>query len=191
MNIFNVGSNGINLYLIDSGTHRILIDSGFPGKLNDLGRAMRSSGFRVQDIDFLFVTHFHVDHAGAVQELKNNGIEFILFDIQLNSLAEMERMTLSKWSYVALERNDRMLSIAQSHAFLHEFGIKGQFVHTPGHSDDSISLLLDSGDTFTGDLRAEFLLDDASSLESQSWQKLRKLGARRVYPSHGPMYELT
>ena len=191
MNIFNVGSNGINLYLLDSGSHRILIDSGFPGKLNDLGRAMRPSGFCVQSIDYLFVTHFHVDHAGAVQELKNNGVEFILFDIQSNAIAEMERMTLSKWPYVLLERNDRMLSIDQSRAFLYEIGIEGHFVHTPGHSDDSISLLLDSGETFTGDLRAEFLLDDASSLESKSWHELRKLGAQRVYPSHGQFYELT
>jgi len=190
MNIFNVGSNGINLYLLDSGSHRILIDSGFPGKLNDLGRAMRPSGFCVQSIDYLFVTHFHVDHAGAVQELKNNGVEFILFDIQSNAIAEMERMTLSKWPYVLLERNDRMLSIDQSRAFLYEIGIEGHFVHTPGHSDDSISLLLDSGETFTGDLRAEFLLDDASSLESKSWHELRKLGAQRVYPSHGQFYEL-
>jgi len=190
MNIFNVGSNGINLYLLDSGSHRILIDSGFPGKLNDLGRAMRPSGFCVQSIDYLFVTHFHVDHAGAVQELKNNGVEFILFDIQSNAIAEMERMTLSKWPYILLERNDRMLSIDQSRAFLYEIGIEGHFVHTPGHSDDSISLLLDSGETFTGDLRAEFLLDDASSLESKSWHELRKLGAQRVYPSHGQFYEL-
>ena len=190
MNIFNVGSNGINLYLLDSGSHRILIDSGFPGKLNDLGRAMRPSGFCVQSIDYLFVTHFHVDHAGAVQELKNNGVEFILFDIQSNAIAEMERMTLSKWPYVLLERNDRMLSIDQSRAFLYEIGIEGQFVHTHGHSDDSVSLLLDSGETFTGDLRAEFLLDDASSLESKSWHELRKLGAQRVYPSHGQFYEL-
>jgi len=33
-------------------------------------------------------------------------------------------------------------------------------------------------------------LDDASSLESKSWHELRKLGAQRVYPSHGQFYEL-
>jgi hypothetical protein len=46
MTIHNVGSNGVNLYLIDSGSHRILLDTGFPGKLNDLGRALRPTGFR-------------------------------------------------------------------------------------------------------------------------------------------------
>ena len=190
MNIFNVGSNGINLYLLDSGTHRVLIDSGFPGKLNDLGRAMRPSGFRVQDIDYLVVTHFHVDHAGAVQELENNGVRFVLFYVQADAIEEMEKMLVGKWPYVALEGFDRLLTMAQSRAFLHEIGIEGQFVSTPGHSPDSVSLLLDSGESFTGDLRAEFLLEDPSSLESQSWQSLRKLGARRVYPSHGNVYSL-
>jgi endoribonuclease LACTB2 len=190
MNIFNVGSNGINLYLIDSGTHRVLIDSGFPGKLNDLGRALRETGFRIQDIDYLFVTHFHVDHAGAVQELKNSGVRFVLFDLQAPAIAEMERMTVGKWPYVALKRNDHVLSIDESRSFLQELGIEGQFVHTTGHSDDSVSLLLDSGETFTGDLWAEFLLEDTTSLEAKSWKDLRKRGARTVYPSHGNTYSL-
>jgi endoribonuclease LACTB2 len=190
MNIFNVGSNGINLYLLDSGTHRLLVDSGFPGKLNDLGRAMRPCGFRVQDIDFLMVTHFHVDHAGAVQELKNSGVRFVLFDVQVQAVLEMEKMTVGKWPYVILERNDKTWTLGESRSFLHGIGIEGQFVHTPGHSDDSVSLLLDSGEAFTGDLKAESLLMDDSSLEFKSWQVLRKLGAGTIYPSHGASFSL-
>lgn len=185
MNIFDVGSNGIRLYLIDSGSHRVLIDTGFPGKLNDLGRAMRPSGFRLQDIDCLFVTHFHVDHAGAVQELRNLGIRFVLFDVQAESIAAMERMMIGKWPYLALDPVDPILNLAQSRSLLQTLGLQGQFLSTPGHSPDSISLLLDSGEAFTGDLRAEHLLDDPESLEAQSWQLLRKMGAKRIFPSHG------
>lgn len=188
MNVFDVGSNGIRLYLIDSGTHRILIDSGFPGKLNDLGRAMRPSGFRLQDIDCLFVTHFHVDHAGAVQELRNLGIRFVLFDVQADAIAHMERMLLGKWPYLPLELTEQPTSLDQSRNLLLSLGIQGQFIPTPGHSPDSISLLLDSGETFTGDLRAEHLLDDPDSLEAQSWQLLRRLGAKKIFPSHGSMF---
>lgn len=33
-----------------------------------------------------------------------------------------------------------------------EFGVNGKIVHTPGHISGSISLLLDSGEAFVGDL---------------------------------------
>ena len=75
MNIFNVGNGSVNIYLLDSGTHRLLIDTGFPGTLNDLGRRLRQTGHKVRDIDYLLVTHFHVDHAGMVQELKETLLE--------------------------------------------------------------------------------------------------------------------
>ena len=191
MNIFNVGSNGINLYLLDSGTHRLLVDSGFPGKLNDLGRAMRPSGFRVQDIDYLVVTHFHVDHAGAVQELKNSGVRFVLFDIQIHAIQAMERMVLGKWPYTPLMMlNQTVLKLEDSRSWLRNLDFRGQMIHTPGHSDDSISLLLDSGEAFTGDLRSEALIMEEKSEELYSWGLLKNHGAVKIFPSHGNSYDI-
>jgi glyoxylase-like metal-dependent hydrolase (beta-lactamase superfamily II) len=65
----------------------------------------------------------------------------------------------------------------------------GEFVHTPGHSEDSVSLLLDSGEVFTGDLPLA-MPDDGNELVRQSREKLRALGARRVYPGHGEPFEM-
>lgn len=44
------------------------------------------------------------------------------------------------------------ISCADSRATLAGIGISGEIVHTPCHSDDSVSLLLDDGSVFTGDL---------------------------------------
>ena len=59
---------------------------------------------------------------------------------------------------------------------------------TPGHSDDSVSLLLDDGSAFTGDLTlpARIGLEVAVTV-SASWRLLRECGAKRVYPGHGPI----
>ena len=84
MNIYNVGNNHVNIYLLDSGTNRLLIDCGYPGEIYALGRTMRQTGYTLKQIDYICVTHFHVDHAGAVQELKDEGAKFILFGCQID-----------------------------------------------------------------------------------------------------------
>ncbi len=191
MRIFNVGNNGVNLFLLDSGSHRLLIDSGFPDKLHDLGRRMRETGFKVQNIDYLVVTHFHIDHAGAIQELKDSGVKFVLFDMQMNYISGMEKMMEGKWPYKKLLMNDNVvLNIDKSRYFLSTLGIKGQIFPTPGHSDDSVSLLLDTGEAFTGDLTADYLMMGKNSVENQTWTNLKKQNARIIYPSHGKMYEI-
>ena len=44
------------------------------------------------------------------------------------------------------------ITFAESRALLEQIGIRGEIVPTPGHSADSVSLLLDDGSAFTGDL---------------------------------------
>lgn len=191
MEVFNVGDQSINLYLIVSSTHRLLIDSGYPNSLNNLGREMRKTGFKVRDIDFLIVTHFHIDHAGAIQELKNQGVKYVLIDIQQKHIEPMEKMTLGKWQYIPLKREDNVIiGVDDSREFLKSIGLSGRIVSTPGHSEDSISLVFDSGESFTGDLYAEFLLTEKDSEQIQSWKKLKELGIKEIFPSHGNSYKV-
>jgi glyoxylase-like metal-dependent hydrolase (beta-lactamase superfamily II) len=78
-----------------------------------------------------------------------------------------------------------------SRAFLAGMGIEGQIVHTPGHSDDSVSLLLDSGAVFTGDLTHPAVATEETAVEvARSWSRLRDLGATTIYPGHGPARRL-
>jgi endoribonuclease LACTB2 len=61
-------------------------------------------------------------------------------------------------------------------------------VPTPGHSDDSVSLLLDDGSAFTGDLTPPELTEERNAdVAAASWRLLRRPGAVRVYPGHGPV----
>jgi len=64
-------------------------------------------------------------------------------------------------------------------------------VLTPGHSDDSVSLLLDNGFAFTGDLPPPSMVtDDIAAAVARSWKELRSRGATTIYPGHGPVRPL-
>ncbi len=191
MEFYNVGGRSVNRYLLVSDSHRLLFDAGYPGSLHDMGREMRKTGFGVKDIDFVMVSHFHIDHAGALQEIKDAGAKYILFDIQRNYIEPMERMAQGKWKYTALRMEDNIvLQIADARRLLASMHIPGTVLSTPGHTDDSISLLLDGGEAFTGDLYPESGLPDDAVEMKNSWNLLRQSGARMVFPAHGNYYQL-
>ena len=85
--------------------------------------------------------------------------------------------------------------IADNGMSLHEYGIPGQVIHTPGHSMGHISILLDSGDAIVGDMAMNswFLrltpglpvLADDINLVVQSWKKILPMGVKRIFPAHG------
>jgi glyoxylase-like metal-dependent hydrolase (beta-lactamase superfamily II) len=80
------------------------------------------------------------------------------------------------------------LAFKDSRAFLKTLGIDGEIIPTPSHGPDHVTLVLDEGIAFTGDLPPE----NASSPDSEAfrdWQRLRALGVKRLYPAHG-LYNL-
>jgi ribonuclease/clavin/mitogillin len=81
------------------------------------------------------------------------------------------------------------ISFAESRSRLEQIGIAGEILPTPGHSDDSVSLLLDDGSAFTGDLTPLPYAgqDDSGSVVAASWRLLRERGAVRIHPAHGPV----
>jgi glyoxylase-like metal-dependent hydrolase (beta-lactamase superfamily II) len=83
--------------------------------------------------------------------------------------------------------DNTVISFAESRAFLEKIGIAGEILPTPGHSADSISLLLDDGSVFTGDLtHPGFVTEETAEAVYASWQLLRDRGAKTVYGGHGP-----
>jgi glyoxylase-like metal-dependent hydrolase (beta-lactamase superfamily II) len=84
-----------------------------------------------------------------------------------------------------------IISFPESRPVLEGIGIPGEILHTPGHSDDSVSLLLDDGSAFTGDLTHPALAGERdAAVVSASWRLLRERGATRVYPAHGPVWSM-
>jgi len=84
--------------------------------------------------------------------------------------------------------DNTVIPLAEGRALLRTLGIDGEFVHTPGHSDDSVSLVLDDGAAFTGDLTWPTLAGEGEiAVVTRSWELLRSKGAKQVYAGHGPI----
>ena len=144
------------------------------------------------DISYFLTTHYHPDHAGLAQELKNTGLKLIVLENQVAALPTLKSYMKPQNNYVDIDPSDNvLLNFDDSRAFLLRLGLQGEIIPTPGHSDDSVTLILDEGAAFTGDLTHPLLLsDDMTDAAHQSWAKIRSFSVKRVYPGHGPVWKL-
>ncbi len=106
MNIVNVGYASTNYYAIDIKQGKLLVDCGWPGTLPQFIKVLQRKDMALDAIKYLLVTHFHPDHAGLVQELKNMGVQFILPECQA-SFDCAHSLTISKGSRFPMSRSNR------------------------------------------------------------------------------------
>jgi endoribonuclease LACTB2 len=187
MNIVNVGYDSTNYFLLDAKLGKLLIDCGWPGTLPKFRAELKRKGISIDEIKYLLVTHFHPDHAGIIQELKKLGIKFVVLESQINFIAHFAEFFKGKnLPYVEITQNDNLvLKFADSRKFLTGLGINGEIISTPGHSDDSIALILDEGFAFTGDLPPRFMVSEEDRTTQESWDKIYKHKITRIFPAHG------
>jgi ribonuclease/clavin/mitogillin len=190
--IVNVGYRSTNYWVVSAGTSRLLVDLGWPGTLGEMRASLRRMDVPLHEIRYGLATHYHIDHAGLAQELQQAGIPLLVLDAQVNAIPIMKRWTKPQDNYVEITTYDNVtISFAESRPVLARAGIPGEIVHTPGHSDDSVTLLLDGGSAFTGDLtHPAFAFGREAPVVAASWRLLRERGATRVYPAHGPVWAL-
>ncbi len=141
----------------------------------------------LKEIKYALATHYHIDHAGLAQELKMEGVGLLVLETQLAAIPLMRQFTKPQDHYVEILLDGNInISFKESRSLLAQIGILGEILPTPGHSDDSISLLLEDGSVFTGDLTPlEHAWGEAGKVVKASWHLLREKGAKRIYPAHG------
>jgi hydroxyacylglutathione hydrolase len=83
---------------------------------------------------------------------------------------------------------------------LEEYGISGKVIYTPGHSPGSVSVFLETGDVFVGDMAMNkfplrfgpgmpIFAEDMAKLK-ESWNLLLGTGAKTIYPAHGESFSV-
>jgi endoribonuclease LACTB2 len=185
--ITNIGYLSTNYWVVSAGRSRLLIDLGYPGTLGTMRSRLNQMDIPLAEIRYALATHYHIDHAGLAQELKLAGISLVVIDIQLPNIPQMKQFTKPRDQYVDISLDGNVIIAAsESRDLLSKAGIPGEILSTPGHSEDSVSLLLDDGSVFTGDLTPEqYAWGETAELVKASWQLLREKGARVIYPGHG------
>jgi len=185
-----IRSHGVNLYLVEGRDGLLLVDAGWPRSLPDLKAGLEAAGRRLSAVRFVMTSHAHPDHAGLMQKLKRHcGVRLIVHETQRGSLAELNRFFERKPDrhFEPLEIGDDDLVVGTpNREILRSIGIEGEILETPGHSDDSVTLLLDAGEAFTGDLtRPDLATDTNAAILAASWRTLLARGAVMIFPGHG------
>ena len=192
VSIVNVGYRSTNYWVISAGRSRVLVDLGWPGTMGMMRANLSRADIPLREIQWSLATHYHIDHAGLAQEFKNAGVPLVILDVQVPFVQLMKRHIKARdhFTEISMEGNV-IISVSESRALFHRVGIAGEMVHTPGHSEDSVSLLLDDGPVFTGDLTDPRMVGpEDPDVVRASWQLLKDRGATQVYAGHGPVRPL-
>ena len=156
-----------NTYLIHGTCGNVLVDTDYAGTLQGFYRAIKAQGIQVSDITFILATtHYHPDHIGLVSELMALGVKLGVKPID--------------------ESSARIVSVADSRAFLAELGIDGEIISTPSHSADSVTVMLDDGTAVTGDLEPQSYIDAYTDNEAlkTDWEKIMSYHPRHILHAH-------
>ena len=180
-----------NTFLIRGERGNLLVDTDYAGTLPGFYRAIKAEGIRISDIDYVLATHYHPDHMGLISELIKQGVRLLLLDTQRPHVhfsdAIFARDKRLKYEPISTE-TATVIESAESRAFLGRLGIHGEIAVTPSHSADSVSLLLDSGECFVGDLEPMEYLDAYEDKEAlqRDWELIMSHGPKVIYYAHRP-----
>jgi glyoxylase-like metal-dependent hydrolase (beta-lactamase superfamily II) len=183
------------MYLIggESGRH-ILFDCGWQDSFTVIKATLRGCGIGFEQVAGVFVSHFHPDHAGCLELLRRYGITPLILERQVPYIEWLngffkQRKNDPRGDYAPLDASGMTLvTLEQARVLLVDCDIGGEILYTPGHSDDSITLIED-GKAFTGGL-PPYETADSDQTVASSWQTILSRSVTWVYPAHGAEYEV-
>jgi glyoxylase-like metal-dependent hydrolase (beta-lactamase superfamily II) len=197
-------------YLIETKDGLYLVDAGFLGTAPLVHRAIRAIGRRPEELRLVLVTHPHLDHFGGLARLHDEAT----FEIVSHPDAAASISTggkefspgltpFAKWvgwlaatslPHMSFRGAGPVRGLHDGHR-LHDLGLPARVLHTPGHTESCITLVLDDGTAFTGDLvQGVNPLTGRPSAPSmawslpaalRSWRRLLDEGVERLLPAHG------
>ncbi len=212
-NIIKVGT--INCYLLKSEISNVLIDTGYKGKFQIILDFLESNGIIPESVGLIVLTYAHYDHVGNASKIKEiTGAKVLVHKEELSLLkSEVTDSTSTKplniWGKILFSKissidttfNSITPDIIMDSGFnLEDYGFSGRIINTPGHSKGSISVILNSGEAFVGDLAmnglplrfgaGEPIFGENIKEIYESWKKLVEFGVHTLYPAHGPSFSI-
>lgn len=178
-----------NTFYISNGHNGVLVDTDWAWTLSAFYKAIKSRDIKIEDIHYLIITHYHPDHMGLASELIELGIKLVVADVQRNFIHCSDNIfQRDKHRIYEPIKDDEVIiiSCADSRNFLAEIGIAGEIIYTPGHSDDSISIILDEGIAIVGDLDPvdSVLAYNDNTVLKNSWNKILDHNLKVVFYGH-------
>ncbi len=204
--------SSINTCYIIKDKGAILVDAGSFNNVGNFSKVLLKNKMKAEEIKLIVLTHGDFDHVGGTKELKAlTGADVAIHENDRKNLEEgifhwpegvtpwgrisramLKPMLMKKISSPAVKAD---LVLGNNEQSLVEFGIDGHIIYTPGHTDGSVSVLLDSGEAFVGCLihnRAPFVFKPGLPIYAKDILQLKlslkmviDRGAKILYPGHG------
>jgi glyoxylase-like metal-dependent hydrolase (beta-lactamase superfamily II) len=206
--IIQVLSGRSNAYLIIMNDNIILADTGKKSSFAKLSRNLKSLNLTFADIHFLILTHTHFDHCQSARKIKElSNCRVIASEVAAGSIKN-GYSGLPEGTYYFTKLITRIGRIIGKRKFGFEpfqpdIFVKGvytpddadcsiQIIETPGHSPDSVSILVDHeialvGDAMFGIFKNSIFppySDDVVKMIN-SWAKLLDTECMMFLPGHG------
>ena len=222
MEIINLGNRIMNTYLIKTEYCCLLIDTGYAEQFSGFYNKLASRNIGLNKIDYVFLTHAHDDHAGflndvlqhtnakvimhykAVEGLRRGQNSFdggcsgklaLLFCKIMGLLGKGEH----RFPQIKKCFEERCILIDCNNKKDIESKIHGKIIETPGHTSCSISLLMDDGSLFCGDVamngfpsiqRITIWINNLREFY-KSWELMIDTNPRMIYPAHGAPFPIS
>lgn len=185
-----------NTFFLRGTTGNLLVDTDYAGTLPLFYKEIKRQNISLKDITYVFATHYHPDHMGLVSELMKQGVKLLLVDVQREYVGFSDEIfAREKRQDVEPIRTEEatVISCEESGKFLQDLGIAGEIISTASHSEDSVSLILDDGTCFVGDLEPmEYLgaYEENEKLKAD-WEHIMSHKPKTIYYAHANEKEVS
>jgi glyoxylase-like metal-dependent hydrolase (beta-lactamase superfamily II) len=194
--------------MIETSEGPILIETGPDTTYKTLTDKLSKHGYTPKDVRAVFVSHIHLDHAGAAWHLAEQGAMIYVHSNGAKHMVDPSRLFASA-KQIYKDDMDRLWGqlkpISQSHIhptedreIINVGGIKIQVFSTPGHASHHNVYLIE-GMMFTGDVGGIRIKDGPifaptppPDINVEAWQesikKIRQIKPSTLYLTHFGMY---
>lgn len=208
-----------NVWLVrDRGT--IVVDAGAAGSAPAILKRLETIGIGPKRIGLIVLTHGHGDHAGAAAALSTATGAPLAVHLADKRWVEggaspfppgvtaygrffarlMTALTPVSRAIMSFPRARVDVLVGDEGLDLRDYGISGRLVYTPGHTPGSLSVVLDSGEAFVGDLAMNglpFCLKPSLGIFAtdelrlkESWRRRLGQHVKMIYPGHGSPFPI-